>query len=595
MIIKEILVDLGDNSYKICIGARILEKIGNRLRNVDIGDKCVIITNPIINQLYGDKVVKSLKKNNFRTVVLEVPDGEEHKSLEDTKILYDKLLANNVDRKSCIVALGGGVIGDLAGFVAATYARGIPFVQVPTTLLAQVDSSVGGKVAVNRPAVKNGIGAFYQPKLVWIDIDTLGTLPDREFKSGIAEVIKYAMIADSKLFYYLKRNVSKLKQHDKKVLFHIISESCKIKKDIVEQDEKENNLRMILNYGHTFGHAIENISNYQLRHGEAVALGMICAAEVSEKIGELNKEIADEQENLIHLVGLNTSIKHKTTTKEIIEKMEHDKKKIDDKLRLVLPKSIGMVTIKDDVSKKTLRTVLKKRLIASSANKNKERKQLDVTKKSRFNICVCISENNQKEVLNSIKKAVQNGAGLVELRLDLIKNNLDLKEIIKGCKVPVIITDRKNKENLIQGIEAGCDYIDIELEIDNKIRDEIVKKAKKHGCKVIISMHDYHMTPSYSKLLQVMHQEKNAGADIGKIVTMANSIEDCQILLDLSIEAKKIGFPILSFAMGDIGRFTRVIAPMIGSKFIYASIKDEVEPGQFSISNLNSIYKELTL
>lgn len=581
MILNEILVDLGNISYNICIGSEVLEKIGNKLKNLNIGNKCVIITNPTVNQLYGNIVVNSLKKNNFKTIVLEVPEGEEHKSLEDAKILYDKLLANKADRKTCIIALGGGVIGDLAGFVAATYARGIPYIQVPTTLLAQVDSSVGGKVAVNHPAVKNGIGVFYQPKLVWIDIKTLDTLPVRELRSGIAEVIKYTMISDSNLFNYLKENISKLKQHDKKVLVHIISESCRIKKDIVEQDEKEENIRMILNYGHTFGHAIENVSNYQLRHGEAVALGMNCAAELAVKLGILNKEIATEQKKLISSFGLDTSIRYKTKVKEIINAMQYDKKKTDENLRLVLPESIGKVAIKDDVPIRTLKSVLKK--------------QLDITKKSKLKICVCIAEKNQKEVLDSIKKAILNDADLIELRLDLIKNKIDLKKIIKNCEVPVIVTDRKNKKNLIQAIKAGCDYIDIELKTDKKTRDEIIKKAKKHGCKVIVSMHDYQKTPNYAQLLQIMQQEKNAGADIGKIVTMANSAEDCQILLDLSIEAKKIDFPILSFAMGDLGRYTRVIAPMMGSEFIYASIKDKVEPGQFSISNFNSIYKELAV
>jgi len=359
---REISINLGENSYQICIGNGILSDLGERLKTLNIGETCIVVTNPIVNNLFGSKVVGSLEENNFHTIVLEIPDGEKYKSLKTANMLYDRLLSCGVDRKSCIISLGGGVIGDLAGFVAATYMRGIPFVQVPTTLLAQLDSSVGGKTAVNHSKGKNLIGAFYQPKLVWIDIKTLKTLPKRELKTGLAEAIKYAMISDEKLFDYLKNNIHCVKKLDRTVLKHIITECCRIKADIVEKDEKENGLRTILNYGHTFGHALETLTNYKFRHGEAVAIGMICAADTSKKMAKINEENVSEQENLIRSAGLPTKIEQKISARTIVRIMQLDKKMLNGRMRMVLPRAIGQVFVDDHVPTTTLLEVLENRI-----------------------------------------------------------------------------------------------------------------------------------------------------------------------------------------------------------------------------------------
>jgi len=575
---KEIFVNLGSDSYKICIGNKILDKIGNRLKSLNIGKKCIIITNPIVNKLYGSTVLDSLKKSGFDTIVVEVTDGEESKSFETANTLYNKLLTNGTDRKSCIIALGGGVIGDLAGFIAATYARGISFVQVPTTLLSQVDSSVGGKVAINHQKAKNLMGAFYQPKLVWIDVETLKTLPERELRSGLAEVIKYGMIFDKNLFFYLKNNISAIKNLETKTITNIIAKSCKIKAEIVEKDEKERNIRTILNYGHTFGHAIENLSNYKIRHGEAVAIGMICAAKMSKKIGKIDKTIVTEQEKLIKSFGLPTEIPQKISNSSIIKSMKLDKKILDDKIRLVLPRAIGEVFIEDTFSLKNLSEVID----SCAGNLN-------------VNFCVCIAENSLDENIIAIKKAVENGANLIELRLDKMKSVDNLQKIIKSSKVPVIVTDRCNKNNLNLGIESGCNYVDIELETNSNLKKAIIKKAKAKKCKVILSTHDFEKTPSNKRLLDILNQQIAEGADIGKIVTKANSLNDCNNLLRLISKAKKKNFPLIAFALGDLGRFTRIIAPLIGSPFTYTTLEGQIEPGQLKINSLREIYKELVI
>lgn len=281
-----ITVGLGERSYQIYFGQNILVEIGSLCRNVHAGRNVAVVTNPVVSSLYFEPVHSSLVDAGFAVHRIEIPDGEEYKNIETLKNIYDRLIDAGMDRGSLLVALGGGVVGDVAGFAAATYLRGIPFVQVPTTLLAQVDSSVGGKTGINHEKGKNLIGAFYQPRVVIIDLATIDTLPEREYLSGLAEVAKYGIVLDRKLFDYMLAHTDKLLLRDKDCLLSAIQCSCSIKAAIVEKDEKESGLRAVLNYGHTIGHAVETLTEYKkYTHGEAVAIGMAQAAKFSEALG----------------------------------------------------------------------------------------------------------------------------------------------------------------------------------------------------------------------------------------------------------------------------------------------------------------------
>jgi 3-dehydroquinate synthase len=300
-----------------------------------------LVTNTTVSALYGEDAKSSLEQNGFQVTLICLPDGEEYKTTETVNSIYDSLIKEGFDRTSGLVALGGGVVGDIAGFAAATFLRGIPYVQVPTTLLAQVDSSVGGKTGVNHPLGKNLIGAFYQPRQVFIDVDTLKTLPYREFSAGMAEVIKYGMIWDEKFFFWIKRNQEKLAQLDPETLIGCIKRACEIKAEIVEEDEQESNLRAILNFGHTFGHAVENLAGYgEYRHGEAVAIGMYIAARASEKMGLCTFEHIGELKELLSRFHLPVDLPA-FSMEDYLTAMKRDKKNREGVLRMVLNKGIG--------------------------------------------------------------------------------------------------------------------------------------------------------------------------------------------------------------------------------------------------------------
>jgi 3-dehydroquinate synthase len=298
--VSVLTVSLADNSYDILIGSGLLPSLGSRCAAIGLTSSVAIITNPTVNALYGDIVRCSLAEAGCAVTIIEIPDGEIYKNAETLTHVYDTLIESGLDRKSFIVALGGGVVGDLAGFAAATYLRGIPFVQVPTTLLAQVDSSVGGKTAIDHPRGKNLIGAFYQPSLVLIDVDTLATLPEREYRAGLAEVIKYGVALDLPFFEYLEQHVDAIGAMDQGCLETLIYRCCQLKANVVELDEKESGLRAVLNYGHTLGHAFEMLAGYsELVHGEAVALGMCLAARISAELGHCT---ATEIERIVLLL-----------------------------------------------------------------------------------------------------------------------------------------------------------------------------------------------------------------------------------------------------------------------------------------------------
>ncbi len=354
---ERVKVELGERSYDIVIGRGILSQLGLMVKHLR-PSKTAIISNKTVFPLYKDKLTASMERYGISPEVLLLPDGEEYKDSLWIYNLHGKLLEAKFDRNSLIIAFGGGVVGDMAGFVAATYMRGIRYVQVPTTLLAQVDSSVGGKTGVNHPLGKNMIGAFYQPSLVCIDVDTLKTLPKRELCAGIAEVIKYGVIADSSLFDYLTDHKDEILSLGSGII-SIIKRSCEIKADVVSKDEREAGLRAILNFGHTIGHAVETVTDYKrYLHGEAVAIGMCLAAGLAVRMNILHKDAAARIKALVEEYELPSGIPEDINIAEIIKAMAIDKKAASGRLRFILPESIGKVRIEDDVERELIKEVL---------------------------------------------------------------------------------------------------------------------------------------------------------------------------------------------------------------------------------------------
>jgi 3-dehydroquinate synthase len=343
--VRIVKVPLGNRSYAIKIGAGLLHRLGDECARRKLGRRCAIITDTNVGKRYAKTAFNSLLKAGFEPSLIIVPAGETAKSLKSVQACYDQLAAHRLERKSFIVALGGGVVGDLAGFVAATYLRGVAFVQVPTTLLAHVDSSVGGKVGVNLKAGKNLVGAFYQPQLVLCDLDTLQTLPEREFRAGLAEVIKYGIIYDAALFGRLERDLPDLLRRDLESLTPVIARCCAIKAEVVGQDETESGLRAILNFGHTIGHALEAISHYgKYLHGEAIAIGQVAAAKISAATSGLSEREAGRIRDLFQRAGLPTHVKLNPAKRtKLFAAMRLDKKVSGGEVKFVLAKNIGRV------------------------------------------------------------------------------------------------------------------------------------------------------------------------------------------------------------------------------------------------------------
>ncbi len=354
---KKVKIRLGDKGYEILIGSGLLKQAGNHLKGIGFSDKLVIITNPVVQGLYGNALGESLSAEGFKVTVLLVADGEGQKSLDVAGRLYAELTNAYAERATPILALGGGVIGDLAGFVAATYLRGVPLVQIPTTLLAQVDSSIGGKVAVNHGQLKNKIGAFYQPRLVLSDTATLKTLPAKEFANGMAELIKSAVIKDREFFTFIETNLDKIKMLDGNIMEEVVLRSARIKANVVSQDELDLGLRNILNFGHTVGHAIETVSDFGVEHGQAVAMGMIAAARIAQRLGILDSSELTRLKGVISGVGLPTEIP-KLDIEKIVQATKHDKKIVAGKVRFVLPRAMGNVFVTDEVNPSLVKEVL---------------------------------------------------------------------------------------------------------------------------------------------------------------------------------------------------------------------------------------------
>jgi len=351
MVIK---VDLGPRSYSIVVAAGALGDVGSRLRELRLGSRTALVSDRAIGRLYRKTVTASLEAAGFSVAAIEVPEGEGAKTLEVAQRCWNELLAAGLDRTSTVLALGGGAVGDVAGFAAATYMRGVNFVQVPTTLLAQVDASSGGKTAIDHPRAKNLIGAFHQPRLVIADIAALLTLPEREYCSGMAEVIKHGIVLDAAYFAEVERDASALRAREPAALERIVAGSCRLKASVVERDEQEAELRHVLNYGHTIGHAIEAVTGYQrFAHGEAVALGIAAEAGIAERLGLAKPGVRARQISALEALGLPVSGVGEIPER-VIEALSRDKKSKDGRVPFILAPEIGTFRLVYDVPRATI-------------------------------------------------------------------------------------------------------------------------------------------------------------------------------------------------------------------------------------------------
>jgi len=361
--VQTVRVDLAERSYSIEIGHGNLGEAGAMLADLGPVTHAVVVTDTNVERPHALAVAESLAREELDVDLVALEPGEPTKSVEMASTLWEGLAELGADRASVIVAVGGGVVGDLAGFVAAPFARGIRFLQVPTSLLAQVDSSVGGKVGINLPQAKNLVGAFLQPIGVLIDTATLATLPEREYRAGLGEVVKYGMILDAALFERLEADAAALAERREDLLASVIAQCCRLKADIVRQDERETTgLRAVLNYGHTFGHALETLSGYgELLHGEAVSIGMVCAARLAVRLGRIEASLAQRQRDLLAALGLPVDVPvglSKLDADRFLEVMQRDKKAERGRLRFVLPDALGHVELVEDVAVADVRAVL---------------------------------------------------------------------------------------------------------------------------------------------------------------------------------------------------------------------------------------------
>jgi len=352
-------VALGAKSYAVVVERGALTTVGARLRALGVGSRVAMVTSASILRLYGKPVTESLEDAGFAVTVVDVPDGESAKTLAVAEASWNALLAGGLDRTSTVLALGGGAVGDLAGFVAATYMRGMNFVQVPTTVLAQVDASIGGKTAIDHPTAKNLIGAFYQPRLVLIDTSTADTLPERDFRSGLAEIVKHGIVLDGEYFADLERSVPAIRARDAATLERIIGGSCRLKAAVIERDpEEKSELRFALNYGHTIGHALETTGGFtRFTHGEAVALGIVAEARLAARLGVASTGTADRQVRLLDAVGLPVRASD-VDVEAVLGATRRDKKSRDGRVPFVLAPQIGAYRVVYDVGIDDVRAAL---------------------------------------------------------------------------------------------------------------------------------------------------------------------------------------------------------------------------------------------
>ncbi len=354
--VEQIRVALPNDPYTVFVGPGLLDPsslssiVGRVEQRSSVS--CAVVTNPLVGSLYAERVVRGLRSFGLEPQALEIPEGEQFKTLDTVRLVYDQLVEGRLDRGSTIFALGGGVVGDLAGFVAATYLRGVPFVQIPTTLLAMVDASIGGKVAIDHPRGKNLVGAFKQPLAVIVDTQTLASLPEKEWRSGLAEVVKHALVGDPGLLEVIESDKWKSD------LPNWIGRAMRVKIDIVVRDPFEQGERAKLNLGHTFGHALEQLSDFQMRHGDAVAIGLVCASRLSARLGECTPDFPIRVESVLQQLGLPIQIPSEFSAEKIVEAMQSDKKRIGKRLRFVLPRTLGEVVVRDQVDQRDVVAVL---------------------------------------------------------------------------------------------------------------------------------------------------------------------------------------------------------------------------------------------
>ena len=355
---RKVPVKLGENSYDILMGHGLREEICSFLRERKYSRRSLLISDSNVAPLYGEAVLQTLREAGLEPEIYVAPAGEHSKSLAEAEKIYTRAIGFGLDRKSPILALGGGVVGDLAGFVAATYMRGVPFIQLPTSLLAQVDSSVGGKVAVNHSMGKNLIGCFYQPEAVFMDLDFMESLPKREIHTGLGEIVKYGIISDADFFCFLEENSKAVLALEPDALIHMIARSCEIKAGVVAEDEKESGLRRILNFGHTIAHAIERETGYvRYNHGEAVAIGMMGAAYISRAMGMVDEMTVERLLHLMELLHLPVKAEG-CTVEKMYHAIFHDKKTVNGKVNWVLMESIGKVALRSDVPEEIVKRAM---------------------------------------------------------------------------------------------------------------------------------------------------------------------------------------------------------------------------------------------
>jgi len=348
---SEISVDLGDRSYVVIVESGALDSLGWRIASTMSASSVVIVTNPVVGRRYGSRVEESISKAGMRIGRITIPSGERFKTIRTLERVLKEMVESGADRRSVVVALGGGVVGDVAGFAAAVYMRGIKCVQVPTTLLAMVDASVGGKTGVDLPSGKNLVGAFHQPSMVVADLDALRTLPGRELRAGLAEVVKHGIIYDQKLFDFTLEKAASLLAGTPDAVEHVVQRSVEIKREVVQKDERESGLRAILNFGHTIGHAIESVTGYaQYKHGEAVAIGMVAEARLSEAIGLGEAGLTRQVCEAVCSLRLPTAIPANLSAEEIAAAMGRDKKTVGGELRFALPDRIGHCSVVEGVA-----------------------------------------------------------------------------------------------------------------------------------------------------------------------------------------------------------------------------------------------------
>jgi 3-dehydroquinate synthase len=355
---RVVRVAVGHNDYEVIVAPGALNELGERLRALGKLGPVILVTNPTVRALYGARTENSLRDAGIDPVIAEVPDGERYKTMTTLESILDTALSRGADRSTVVVALGGGVVGDLAGFAAATLYRGVRLYMVPTTLLSQVDSSVGGKTGINRPQGKNLVGAFHQPSEVLADTSTLATLPLREYRAGLAEVVKYGVILDGDLFDLLERNVMRLDAREPELLGEVVERCVRLKAYVVERDEREQGLRRLLNFGHTVGHAVEKVTGYsRFLHGEAVAIGMVVAARLSEKLGVCSPDVAQRIRALLSALGFSTTVPGELDVAAVIDAVAYDKKAHGDKVVFVLAEAVGRC-VQREIDRESIRSAL---------------------------------------------------------------------------------------------------------------------------------------------------------------------------------------------------------------------------------------------